>query len=318
MAGLSPISLIQISGIDGRPQVGAKASFTSATTLSAITVYQDYALTIPHPNPVSASASGIFPPIYIDEDVEFYRLRITTSGGAIIQDLTTLPVIGPNQGGGGGGGTTVDPTALYGTRDVKIRFDDQPLDGYVRMNGNSVGNAVSGATERANSDCQSLFEELWPFTNIVVPSGKGANATADWNAGKVLTLPDMQYRAPIGLGGMGGTDATRISSSTIPGPTVAGAVGGVGSQAITQAELPVITPTGTISEVQPSFVKQAATFGHEGGDQSVITDVITGPSGGTTVPTSSDTPTFTGDAFGSGNALSRVQPSMMLTFYLKL
>ena len=72
---------------------------------------------------------------------------------------------------------------------------------FLKCNGQTIGNASSGATARANADTQTLFEMLWAdWDNTVLPiqtsSGtaatRGASATADFNANKRLPLPDLR------------------------------------------------------------------------------------------------------------------------------
>ena len=131
-----------------------------------------------------------------------------------------------------------------GTRDVKIRFDDQPIDGYVRMNGRTIGSVASGATERANADTQSLFEELWTYSNIVVPGGKGASGPADFTANKPLTLPDIAGRGIFGMDDMGAGARSNLTSATITNPTLVGSYGGSQLVTIAQTNLPAYTLTG--------------------------------------------------------------------------
>lgn len=79
-------------GADGALLAGGKAFFylTGGTTLA--TVYEDEALGVAHPNPVVASADGLFPPIYLDQAVT-YRLKLTDSSGdtsSPIEDIDPL------------------------------------------------------------------------------------------------------------------------------------------------------------------------------------------------------------------------------------
>lgn len=65
--------------------------------------------------------------------------------------------------------------------------------GWVRLNGGTIGNAGSGASERANADAHDLYVLLWnEFDNTLCPvvGGRGASAENDWAANKKLTLPD--------------------------------------------------------------------------------------------------------------------------------
>jgi len=79
-------------GADGALLAGGKAFFylTGGTTLA--TVYQNSALTLPHANPVVASADGLFPAIYLDP-TKIYRVKLTDSSGdtsSPIEDIDPL------------------------------------------------------------------------------------------------------------------------------------------------------------------------------------------------------------------------------------
>lgn len=76
--------------------------------------------------------------------------------------------------------------------------------GWVRLNGGTIGGALSGATERANADTQALFELLWSEyanTELAIQdsagaaSVRGASATADFTANKRLPLEDWATNA---------------------------------------------------------------------------------------------------------------------------
>jgi len=242
MAGLAAISLQQRTDRNGRPFPGAKAYFYEADSLLPLTVFQDYSLGIAHPNPVVADAYGVFPPIFLDEADEFYRVRITTSSGLILTDLTTLPIIGPS-GGGGGSETPVDPNALFKTGDVMWLDQSGSRPGWVRDNGRTIGSTVSGASERANSDCEGLFTFLWQnFSDTICPvtGGRGASAAADWAANKPIGTPDKRGRSPIGLDTMGNSAANRFTSVpfTLGDASTAGSLGGESSHIITVDEMP--------------------------------------------------------------------------------
>lgn len=88
-----------------------------------------------------------------------------------------------------------------------------PPTGWVKENGGTIGNAASGATNRANADTEALFTHLWnSFNNTLLPiqtSGgapttRGASAAADYAASKRMPLFDPRSRfvraADDGLG----------------------------------------------------------------------------------------------------------------------
>lgn len=85
--------------------------------------------------------------------------------------------------------------------------------GWVKENGGTIGNAASGATNRANADTEALFTLLWnEFSNTVLPiqtnggvaTTRGASAAADFAANKRMPLFDSRTRfirgADEGLG----------------------------------------------------------------------------------------------------------------------
>src|SRR5262249_43017934 len=163
MAGTYPLSRMQQFDKDtGRPLSGGKLYLLAAGTDTPLNAYKDFGLGVLHPFPIACDSAGRLPMIFLADGA--YKHRLTSKAGVIQFQDDSVPVTGRSWGGGGG--TPVDPDALWKTRDLKLRFDDQPVSGYVRLNGRTIGSAVSGATERANADCQSLFQELWPFANI--------------------------------------------------------------------------------------------------------------------------------------------------------
>lgn len=57
--------------LNGNPQAGAKVTFYANETTDLAAIYTSAALTVQHPNPITADASGVFPSIFADEDAEF-------------------------------------------------------------------------------------------------------------------------------------------------------------------------------------------------------------------------------------------------------
>lgn len=73
--------------------------------------------------------------------------------------------------------------------------------GWLKANGTTIGNAASGATQRANDDTFALYDVLWNnFTNTVlviqtnagVDTTRGVSASADFAAGKRMPVPDLR------------------------------------------------------------------------------------------------------------------------------
>lgn len=140
--------------------------------------------------------------------------------------------------GGGGGFAT----------GMVMSFDGATApSGWILSDGRTIGDGSSGATNRANADCQALFTQYWnDYTNTECPvsGGRGASAAADWAAHKTLTVPDRRGRGDVGKDNMGGTAANRITSggSGITGTTL-GASGGSQTVTLTTNEMPVHSHT---------------------------------------------------------------------------
>ena len=195
---------------NGKPAPGCLLyTIQAGTTSTPQNAYQDSGLSILMPNPISCDASARLPQFFLADGL--IKVRLTTSTGTQIFVQDNLLVIGPSSGGGGGGGS-VDPTTVLQTGAVQAYYGTGTRSGYVRLNGRTIGSATSGATERANSDAQQLFEYLWNTdSTLTVSGGRGVSANADWLANKTLTLPDARNRVFAGLGDMGNSDAGLFS-----------------------------------------------------------------------------------------------------------
>lgn len=290
--------------------------------------YQDTDLTIPLPNPLRCDAAGRIPQIFVADGQ--IKVRLTNSVGVQQLAQDNILVIGASSGGGGGG--TVDPTTVLATGDLKSRYGTGTLSGFVRLNGRTIGSAASGATERANADAQALFEFLWNGdVNLAVSGGRGGSAAADWAANKTIALPDGRGRVLAALDDMGSTAAGRLTATYfgVAGTTL-GAVGGAESLVLTQAHLPNVSPTFT-GNILPVNVTSTAggivniTTGNfqalafSGGGLGAVTfQAGTIGSLGAVNSTGTFQPSGTISALGSGSAHRTVQPTLLITNYIKL
>jgi len=140
--------------------------------------------------------------------------------------------------------------------------------GYVLADGRTIGSATSGATSRANADCEALFSLVWTqfpaapiFTFEGIASTRGANAAADFAANKRLTMFDARGRGLAGLDNMGGTAA-----GVLPGYTTMGQVGG----ALTSA-------TGAFSMSGTNNINFGnVAFNYQSGGATVINNSVSG------------------------------------------
>ena len=248
MSGTINLALSQQFDMDGVPLGGGLLYFFQAGTSTPQNAFQDTALTIVHPNPLVLDASGRVPMFYVASTEPpnvgqppngQIKIRLTDKSGVVVIAADNLLVIGP--AGGGGGGGTVDATTVLATGDIKARYGIGTLTGFVRCNGNTIGNGTSGATERANADCQPLFEYLWSTGVLGVFSGstpnRGSSATADFTANKNILLPDLRGRTLAGMDDMGASAANRLTSVYFGSSgTVLGNAGG--DEKITPTQLP--------------------------------------------------------------------------------
>jgi len=296
----------------GAPLAGGKLYLIQAGTVSTPqNGFQDSALTLPWPNPIVLSASGRLPQFFLaDGNI---KIRLTDVNGVEILTADGLVVTGASSGGGGG--AVVDATTILATGDIKVRYGTGVLSGFVRSNARTIGSATSGASERANSDTQALFEYLWNTdANLAVSTGRGASSIADWSANKTIALPDWRGRALAALDDMGNSAAGRLTSTYFgTSAIVLGAAGGAESQILTTAQMPVhnhvLTDPGHAHPLTPALpVYNANTVG--GGGQA-------GPLSGVTATVSAVTGITMANT-GSGNAHPIASPMMLATVYLKL
>lgn len=317
-AGTDPLALAVQFDSSGNVASGCKLYFFQAgTTSTPQQEYADFGLTQPLPNPLTCDQSGRIPMHWLADGL--IHLRLTDSAGSVILD-TTMQTLGPSSGSGGGG-SSVDPTTVFATGDEKIRYGTGQISGWVRENGLTIGNASSGATERANSDTQNLFVYLYNTDpNLVVSGGRTGNALNDYNAGKTIALPDMRGRMVAGLADMGNTVASTLTTvyAGCSSVTTLGEACGAQNHTQTQAELPAVAPTftgtaGTATSVNTNIpINSTEEFSYALGSSPAITGTVIGNL------SSSFTPAGTISNLGSGDPFTIVPPIELMTIYIKL
>lgn len=296
----------------------------AGTTSTPQNSYQDSSLTILNPNPLRCDASGRLGQWFVaDGNI---KLRLTTSVGTAIFTQDNLLVIGASSGGGGGG--SVDPTTILATGDFKSVYGTGSLTGFVRCNGRTIGNASSGASERANADTSALFSFLYTNdTNLAVSGGRGASASADYAANKTIALPDCRGRALAGLDDMGNSAAGRLTSTYFGvAATTLGNAGGSESTTLTLSQI----PTGITSANTGSIALSVAS-GNIRLPNTSTNSTSFGPSGspifyndgGSNAPLSSTGTVAIGSAAVTSNntgggAHRTASPAILVTTYIKL
>jgi hypothetical protein len=327
-AGTIPYSLSQQLDEFGKPLAGCKLYFYQAGTVSTPqNAYQDTALSLVLPNPLTCDASGRLPQFFLADGA--IKIRLTKSTGVNVVTADNILVIGPSSGGGGGGGT-VDPTTILQTGDPIWRMKVGIVTGFVRMNGRTIGSATSGATERANADTAALYDFLWQnLGDFVCPvaGGRGVSSAADFAANKPMGLPDMRGKAPFGLDDMGNTAANIVPSGVVTAgsPIGVGSYGGVISHSISRAELPAISLSVTgrvqaVSTISTILQGGTSTFPAQAGANSI--QVMNGATIGNNVVTDTNIAgssiSLATEVFGSATAFTMFSPFRLGTWYLKL
>lgn len=319
MAGSISLSLSQQFDELGEPLNGGLLYFFAAGTTTPQSAYQDYSLTLPYPNPIELDSAGRVPAFYLADGQ--IKIRLTNAAGVTQVAADNILVVGASAGTGTP--PTVDATTVFGTGDTKWRYGSGVHTGWVRMNGRTIGSASSGGTERANSDCQELFEYLWTqdATDLLltVSTGRGASANADWVANKTITLPDARGRSFFGPDTMGASAGGRLGSgagSFLTNNDTVGAGAGSETKTLLTANLPAYTPSGTVSVSTPSVLAPAvgATANQailQTGTSIFFASVFSA------LP--SITATFSGAAQGGlSTPIDKTPPAILITPYMKL
>lgn len=329
MAGTIPLSMTQQFDEFSKVLAGGLLYIIQAGTVNTPQQpYQDFGLSVLQPNPIPLDAAGRIPPFYLADG--FIKFRLVNKFGVTQYERDNVLVIGPSSGSGGGGG--VDPTTLIQTGMMQCYYGTGVLAGFVRANARTIGNALSGASERANADTQALWIFLYNADpNLTVSGGRSGNALNDFNANKQLTLPDYRGRVIAGLDDMGNAAAGRLTNNAngfgVAGTTL-GAEGGAEGLSLSLAQI----PTGITSNGNNSITVSSGNAGGNGvalrnapsnpvqnvgggvaydlfGNSPVLSNVIsTNPSQAIAV-TSNNT---------GGGQHRTMQPTKLATIYLKL
>ena len=323
-AGTVPgFSLTPQFDLTGKIMPGCKLFIIQAGTISTPQIaYQDSALTIPSlgGSTLTCDATGRLAQFFLADGL--IKLRLTTASGTQVFVGDNLLVVGASSGGGGGG--TVDPTTILTTGDIKAVYGTGNVTGFVRLNGRTIGSATSGATERANSDVQALFQYLWGAdANLAVSGGRGISASADWAANKTIALPDGRGLALAGLDDMGNSGRGVFTGVTFSNgnATTLGSALGAARRTLTLGQLPAgITATGTfalsgsvnyVSNLNNDLTAFSTNAG--GANQWLAWPVGTTHTVGNLTASGTVTSNNT-----SGQAFDSISPYLLITYYIKL
>jgi microcystin-dependent protein len=312
--------VVERYGADDLPARDAKAYFFLGGTTSPMTVFADSGEASAHPHPVVADANGRWPNVFVPYTLSYdvqvlnqFDVELTYTQEIPNPDPVELTVTAPPI-------TNILQTGMAHWEPIQ-----GTKTGYVRCNGRTIGNTVSGATERANTDCSALFVYLWGAladSQASVSGGRGASADADFIAGKTIALPDLRGALPIGLDNMGNTAGGFFPSAVpiVTGDfTTPGSSGGGNTVTLSTAQLPNHTHTFSLtthSHTYDHYNSLVLAASGPAGNQ-VWQGVVTANTGstGSGTPGGGD---GTVGATGSGAPASNVPRVITGTWYIKL
>jgi hypothetical protein len=321
----------------GTPLSGGFLYFYQVGTVGTIQQsFQDTGLTLVNPWPLVLDSNGRIPNFYLANGS--VHVRLTDANGVVQFDIPSMLVVGASSGSGGGG--SVDPTTIASTGAIQMRLTSEFLPGWVKLNGQTIGSATSGATQRANADTQALFVYEWtncPDAHCPVLGGRGASGLADFNANKQITLFDMRGRGLAGLDDMGNSAAGRIFAQNVTsggGDTVTtpNATGGEARHTLLLAELAAHNHGVFLTDPGHNHTEQGCNVGLgqcTNPSGAVETGQASNPNASTTASTTTTNTTgvTVNDGAGHNNAtaingsgtpFNNMQPFMLVTVYMKL
>lgn len=188
--------------------------------------------------------------------------------------------------------------------------------------GNPYGIPIGGVLDYAGSTApnssfvlaygqaisRTTYATLFSLLGTTYGTGDGSNT---------FNVPDLRGRVVAGKDDMGGSAASRLSSTSIStgGPTTLGGTGGADTKTLVTADLPPYTPSGTIGTGSLSTGK--TTNGFQLGSTNAITDI---PSGGASFSFNGFSGfTFTGTAQGgTSTPFTLAQPTIILNKLLRI
>lgn len=211
-----------------------------------------------------------------------------------------------------------------------------PEGGFLFPNGQTIGDASSSGTGRANADCEGLFKLLWAeYSNTVCPvsTGRGLTAAADWTAHKTIGLPNLAGRTWVGLDNLGAISDAGVLTATTRGANTAGQTNGeaIGSESNTLAVdgLPASAPSAShnITAAAPTITSKMRSqfiYSSSGNIGSIQFPILLGEENfaDSTTPNTASAPAISGSVtvgnMGSGNAHANVQPSFVSAWKIKI
>lgn len=343
-AALLPNAKQTFLGNDGKPLTSGKVYFYVPNTSTLKTTWQDANQNTANTNPVILDASGRAV-IYGSGE---YRQVVRDRNNNLIWDAVTT-----STGSGGGGGSTTGDGDLVGTIKpwAGLTAPNQYLFAYGQevsratysslftaitlstsvfcTNGSPVLTGLADTTQipingAVEVSCMAPGTTVISKTSNSVTVSNNASLTTSatavflpWGGGNgssTFNLPDLRGRIVAGRDNMGGTAASRLTTTYFANASAIGATGGTESKTLLTANLPPYTPAGTNS--QTSFGFNASNNGTTGGGATYVISVVASGGAGTITQTAA---TFTGTAQGgTSTPFSIVQPTITSNYIIKV
>jgi microcystin-dependent protein len=151
---------------------------------------------------------------------------------------------------------------------------------------------------------RTTYADLFAVLSTTYGSGDGSTT---------FNLPDLRGRAVAGLDNMGGSAASRLTSTVLTASNTLGATGGTQTHTMTSAEMPSHTHTQDAHSHAVQRSNSAATS--VGADASTLYRAQANTGSGTYFDT--QTATATNQNTGGGGAHLNTQPTIVLNYIIK-
>lgn len=228
---------------------GAQAFFFQGGTVTPFAVFADAGESDALPHPVVADANGRWPDIFVPYTLA-YDVQVKNKYGEQISYSQRVPNPNPVDQT-----VIVPPERQVQTGMMHAEFVNAPKDGYVRLNGKTIGDSTTSGpgSERANDDTLPLFTYVWnnlpDSLAAVSPGPRGVSAAADFAAHKTILPPSMRGVSLAGLDDMGNTPFGAFTGLTFAAgnATTPASVIGINSITLVIENVPAHVHTGSTS-----------------------------------------------------------------------